>query len=185
MIRYCSYTFQKETLELKLLRCSKCRLNYYCSKAAQKSHWSVHKKTCGSLESSVEAKTNQSNMTLCLSLLKRQLSTDDFDATTVVLMKRIRILVEQQSTEENMEVGMTLHNFIRVLYRSDKQKEEHYNLLWSAPGMTNYLLNEVLLTPGIASVMLAFFLPRTCSLCNISVYLHYANVVLRYACMER
>lgn len=40
---------------IALSKCSRCKCTWYCSKECQRSHWKVHKKSCKSLQASLDA----------------------------------------------------------------------------------------------------------------------------------
>jgi hypothetical protein len=42
----CAFCHRPEASDLKLLRCAACKVELYCSKDHQKSHWSEHKALC-------------------------------------------------------------------------------------------------------------------------------------------
>ena len=45
--------------ENKMLRCTQCKVSFYCSKSCQKKHWSAHKVICGSIAELEEKDRNK------------------------------------------------------------------------------------------------------------------------------
>jgi hypothetical protein len=141
-------TAEQASLEQgKLLRCAKCKGAWYASKEAQRQHWKFHKHTCSPPR---PAHVNGMTLSECVNTLRRQMEKPaTMDGNTVLVMRRIRLLMEQQPDSSN-DAGFQLHTMARG-FMSDEQALPYYKTLWGAPGMTQFLMTESLYSTTVAA----------------------------------
>jgi ankyrin repeat protein len=143
--RYCSETFVAESVDVPLHACSKCKMTYYASREAQRRNWKFHKKMCAIPDTAkVDAMTpDELLVALEDSFLRGQMSAD-----VLPLMRRVHHLLSLPEGDEGFEdhdsVGCRLHFRLSVWKADNESSRQFFTCLWSAPGMTTYLLNESL-----------------------------------------
>lgn len=170
--RFCaeSFVFEKEEDEA-FLRCSRCKLTFYNSRAAQRSHWPVHKVTCSAPDTIFVATLS---LAACIEQLQASLiNVHTCNGNTVLLLRRVRALIE---SGEGREPGLTVEPFegITAHAMAGHQAGIYYSLLWAVPGMADYLLNEPLSSEGVAVVGD----PKTMCRCDVRKAAHDMSYLL-------
>jgi hypothetical protein len=95
------------------------------------------------------------SMSECIAELKIMMrSPSKMNGKTVFIMKRIRYILENKKSFPDVnssDVGMDLHNMMRIFRHSPKDSLSYFLTLWGAPGMTEYLMNEGLCCKAVTT----------------------------------
>jgi hypothetical protein len=85
-IKMCNHCRKCETQmdSVKLMKCQRCKLAYYCSKECQVANWKSHKKMCKALSSSTESSSEQKTSILTIQAF---VSSNYFDIAKEVYKK--------------------------------------------------------------------------------------------------
>ena len=192
--RYCCATFdswQKASAKARtLLRCAKCKLSYYSSRESQRTHWKIHKRTCrqGVYD------TSALGIQQCVEIVTASLQDPRLmDNQTVAVIQRLRSLLASTDPHDNTDpeaeaafhvdkpgvpgLWAVFHASMRVGFGEVKQRQFYLDTLWAAPGMADFLLND-LLTDDLSN-----FRATDMDYCHYSIpYMIYA--VLVRTCVE-
>jgi hypothetical protein len=134
--------------------CSGCKTATYSSRDAQRINWKYHKKTCSLPRPDV---VNEMKIEACLHTLDRMVNQPwTMNGDTVLIMKRIRLALENPDDYPGevittSDMGFQLHTMTRIFVPDGTIGVNHYSVMWAAPGMTEYLLNEDLYSKTILS----------------------------------
>jgi hypothetical protein len=95
----------------------------------------------------------------CLDKLSAETASLAFNGNTVLLMKRVKYALENPRDFPDMDMGdaghtgMALHMMTRRFPPNNAFGTKYYRTLWAAPGMTDFLLNETLISRTLQAEM--------------------------------
>ena len=121
--------------------CTRCRLAWYATAAAQRDHWPLHKLVCALPNL---AKNGRMESGACVAAPTASLGRGNPNADTAAIVYRLAHLLKTDQVDHAGDVGMRLHSFARGMMAG--YPEEAWELLWAVPGMPQVLLSEPLLS---------------------------------------
>lgn len=147
MPKYCCDTMLAEPLDVSYMQCSRCKLAFYRSREAQLRHWKYHKKSCTVPSEDI---VNAMSISSCLKELAAVLTCHTpANGNTGLILRRIKYALQNPSEDPSMnpkDIGMELCKMTRLFIPNDARAVTFYRVLWGAPGVTDFLLNECLVT---------------------------------------
>ncbi|KAL9182752.1 hypothetical protein ACHAXT_004031 [Thalassiosira profunda] len=121
-----------------LRRCTRCKGAFYTNQDAQKKAWKRHKKACRLMAQSEIDAINNLSLEECSRALKTWLKHTDGGPETYYLMKRVRVLMDDDA-DGTAEVGFQMHSLARglIFYPGDQMMT-----VAASPFMANLLLGD-------------------------------------------
>jgi len=87
------------------------------------------------------------NSTKCINALTKDLGGNGPTKNTAAIIHRLgHLLLDNETVEDPENIGTELHTMTRIFGLDRALTENFYKRLWAAPGMSQVLLNEPLLS---------------------------------------